>query len=302
MVTRASATRRRAYREMLVAGVLWGTIGPAVVIVADHTSLSPLQTAFWRLIIGALPLGALAVLRAHVKPTRTLLLFGLAVGATMAISQLAYFAAVANSGIAIPTLIANGLGPIFTAAGQTFIFRERPDGRTLAGDGGGARRPRAARPRRPGQRDGDRHRALDRLRGRAYAASTLAAGPASRRLDTTTLNAASVAGGALAMLPFILVTGGPGVAGSAVGWLAIGWLGLVVSGLAYWLYYSAARELPSTHLTIIALLDPLVSAVIAVAFFDETLTLGVIVGGALMLGAVAALRAPPDQEPHPPPT
>ena len=286
---------------MLVAGVLWGTIGPAVVIVADHTSLSPLQTAFWRLIIGALPLGALAVLRAHVKPTRTLLLFGLAVGATMAISQLAYFAAVANSGIAIPTLIANGLGPIFTAAGQTFIFRERPDGRTwlamvaalvglalLVLDGPGNVTATGI--------------VLSIVSAAGYAASTLAAGPASRRLDTTTLNAASVAGGALAMLPFILVTGGPGVAGSAVGWLAIGWLGLVVSGLAYWLYYSAARELPSTHLTIIALLDPLVSAVIAVAFFDETLTLGVIVGGVLMLGAVAALRAPPDQEPHPPPT
>ncbi len=286
---------------MLVAGVLWGTIGPAVVIVAEHTSLSPLQTAFWRLIIGAVPLGALAVLRAHVKPTRTLLLFGLAVGATMAISQLAYFAAVANSGIAIPTLIANGLGPIFTAAGQTLIFRERPDARTLLSmvaaltglallvlDGPGNVTAAGI--------------ALSIVSAAGYAASTLAAGPASRRLDTTTLNAASVAGGALAMLPFVVVTGGPGVAGSAVGWLAIVWLGLVVSGLAYWLYYSAARELPSTHLTIIALLDPLVSAVIAVAFFDETLTLGVIVGGVLMLGAVAALRAPPDQEPHPPPT
>src|SRR5262249_34993269 len=71
--------------------------------------------------------------------------------------------------------------------------------------------------------------------------------------------------------------------------------------LAYWLYYSAARLLPSTHLTILALLDPLVSAVIAIAFFDETLTLGAIVGGTLMLGAVAALRAPPDEEPPPPP-
>ncbi len=135
----------------------------------------------------------------------------------------------------------------------------------------------------------------------AYAASTLAAGPASRRLDVTTLNAASLAGGALTILPFVLFTGGPGLADSAIGWAALVHLGLVVSGLAYWLYYSAARVLPSTHLTILALLDPLVSAVIAVLFFSESLTAGAIVGGALMLGAVAALRAPPDDEPHPPP-
>ena len=65
------------------------------------------------------------------RPTRSLLLFGLAVGALTGASQLAYFAAVARSGIAIPTHITNGLGPILTAVGQTVIFRQRPDGRTL---------------------------------------------------------------------------------------------------------------------------------------------------------------------------
>jgi drug/metabolite transporter (DMT)-like permease len=41
---------------MTIAGVLWGTIGPAAAIVDEHTSLSPLQTSFWRLAIAALPL------------------------------------------------------------------------------------------------------------------------------------------------------------------------------------------------------------------------------------------------------
>jgi len=36
-----------------------------------------------------------------------------------------------ESGIAIPTLIACGLGPILTAVGQTVIFGDRPDARTL---------------------------------------------------------------------------------------------------------------------------------------------------------------------------
>jgi drug/metabolite transporter (DMT)-like permease len=46
---------------MTIAGVLWGTIGPAAAIVDEHTSLSPLQTSFWRLAITALPLVLLAV-------------------------------------------------------------------------------------------------------------------------------------------------------------------------------------------------------------------------------------------------
>ena len=285
---------------MLVAAVLWGTIGPAVVIVADHTSLSPFQTAFWRLIVAVIPLAALAWVSGRVRPSRPVLLFGFAVGASMGASQVAYFAAVADSGIAIPTLIANGLGPIFAAIGQTVIFRSRPDGRTLlalvaalAGlvllVGGGPSDLTALGV------------TLSIVSAAAYAGSTLAAGPASRRMETTTLGAAGVCGGLLAMLPFVFFVGGPGLPDSNIGWLAIGWLGLVVSGLAYWLYYSAARELPGTHLTILALLDPLVTALIAIAFFGESLTVGAIVGGTLMLGAVVALRAPPDEEPHPPP-
>ena len=37
------------------------------------------------------------------------------------LSQPAYFAAVASAWIAIPTLIANGLGPILPAVGQTVV-------------------------------------------------------------------------------------------------------------------------------------------------------------------------------------
>jgi DME family drug/metabolite transporter len=73
-----------------------------------------------------------------------------------------------------------------------------------------------------------------------------------------------------------------------------------VSGLAYGLYFSAARSLPSTHLTILTLLEPLVATLIATAAFGETLTIGAIAGGVLMLGAVAALR-PPQTTPAPAP-
>jgi drug/metabolite transporter, DME family len=123
-----------------------------------------------------------------------------------------------------------------------------------------------------------------------YALATLAAGPASRRMDVTVLNAAATVGGVLAMVPFVLATGGPGLAGSAVGWLALLHLGLVVSWLAYGLYFSSARSLPATHIAILTLLEPLVATVIATALFGESLTAGAIVGGVLMLGAVAALR------------
>ena len=197
----------------------------------------------------------------------------------------------ADSGIAVPTLIPCVLGPVLTALGQTLIFKERPDARTLLVmatavvgltllvlDGPAEVTTRGV--------------LLSVVSGVTYAAYTLAAGPVSRRMDVTSLNAAAIFGGALAMLPFVLLAGGPGVADSAAGWAALLHLGLVVSGFSYALYYSAARSLPSTHITIIILLEPLVAAIIAVAFFDEALTLGVVAGGLIMLAAVAALREP----------
>jgi len=285
---------------MTVAGVLWGTIGPAAAIVQEHTSLSPLQTSFWRLLVAILPVAGMAWLagRGRERPTASALLFGAMVGSFTGASQLAYFAAVDDSGIAIPTLVANGLGPILTALGQTVIFRSRPDSRTLLSLA--AALAGLALLVLDGPKDVTGTGLLLSVGSAlAYACSTLAAGPASRRMDVTVLNAASIAGGACAMLPFVLLTGGPGLADSAAGWAGLIHLGLVVSGLSYALYYSAARSLPSTHLSILALLDPLVSAVIAIAFFDEALTPGAVVGGALMLCAVAALSHEDEEEPPP---
>jgi DME family drug/metabolite transporter len=124
----------------------------------------------------------------------------------------------------------------------------------------------------------------------AFAIYSLAAGPASRQMDVRVLNASAILGGALFMLPFVLASGGPGLADSTVGWLALLHLGLIVSGLSYALYFRSARSLPSTHLTILMVLEPLVATLIAAAAFGETLTAGTVVGGILMLGAVVALR------------
>jgi len=278
---------------MAIAGVLWGTIGPAVAIIDEHTSLAPLQTSFWRLLIAVLPLTLLAVVatRRGSQRGRPPLRVGLAVGAVTGLSPLSYFAAVASAGIAIPTLIANGLGPILTALGQTVVYGDRPDARTLTALAGALTGLALLVLDAPGQAT-----TLGVLLALAaaitFAMYSLAAGPASRRMDVTVLNAAAIAGGALVMLPFVVATGGPGMASSALGWLALLHLGLIVSGLAYGLYFSAARSLPSTHLTILMLLGPLVATLIAAAAFGETLTVGAILGGVLMLGAVAGLRPP----------
>lgn len=291
VLTRTGPSRQRAYREMALAALLWGTIGPAAAFVADHTALSPVQTSLWRLIVAVIPLAAIALVvsRNAPRPARPLVLGGLAVGAVTGMSQLAYFAAVVESGIAIPTLIACGLGPILTAVGQTVLFRDRPDARTLI----------ALTVALAGlvllMLDSPHTVTalgivLSVLSAVTYAGYALSVGPVSRGMSTLNLTAIATVGGALAILPFTFADGGPGVPGTAAGWAGILHLGLIVSCVAYALYYSSARTLPSTHITILILLEPFVAALLAVVFFDESLTVGTIAGGVLMLAAVAALR------------
>jgi drug/metabolite transporter (DMT)-like permease len=90
----------------------------------------------------------------------------------------------------------------------------------------------------------------------------------------------------------MLLSGGPGAPHRAGATIALLWLGLVISGVAYAIYFAAARELPSTHIVIIGLLEPVTATVIGAVAFHEPLTVGEIAGGILLLVAVAALRPP----------
>jgi DME family drug/metabolite transporter len=290
--------RRVALQQMTVAGVLWGTIGPAVAYVDDHAGLSAVQISVWRIAIAAAVLTAFWLLRGRRRarsagplgrPGRPLVLRCLAIGIVTTGYQLAYFAAVASAGVPVPTFIALGLGPVLVAFGETVLFRRRPDGRTLAvlvAAIGGLALLMVGKP------------AEVTASGVAFALASavgaaiavLAAGSVSRRVDATLLNTLAAVGGLAVLAPLAAVTGGPGTAHDAVSILLLVHLGVVVSVLAYGLYFAATRVLPSTHVVILTLLEPLTAAALAVLLLGQSLTPASVAGGALLLGAVVALR------------
>lgn len=287
--------RRAALQQMTVAGVLWGTIGPAVSYLDEHTALDAVQISFWRIVIAFVALGGWWAARGRRRVARRLVLRGLGIGVVTAGYQLAYFAAVASAGVAVPTFVALGLGPILVAVGETLLFGRRPDRRTLAVllvaiaglallvlDGPAEATTAGV--------------VLALLSAIGAAIAVLSAGAVAQRIDATTLNTLAVAGGLAVLVPVAAATGGPGSTGDALGVVLLVHLGLVVSVLAYGLYFAATKVLPSTHVVILTLLEPLTAAALAVALLGQSLTVGAVVGGALLLGAVVALRgaAPPD--------
>jgi drug/metabolite transporter (DMT)-like permease len=81
-------------------------------------------------------------------------------------------------------------------------------------------------------------------------------------------------------------------------WLAVVAMGVLTSG-AFGLLFLGVRRLGAVRSSIVASLEPVMAAVLALAFLGEALRLGVIGGGALILGgAVAASMARGRPEPE----
>ncbi len=104
---------------------------------------------------------------------------------------------------------------------------------------------------------------------------------------------ASAALGAYAM---VSGTGRLPVAGAE--WLALLSMGVLTAG-AFFMLFLGVRRLGAVRSSIISSLEPVLAAVLAFAFLDESLRVGAIVGGALILaGAIAASLARGVREPE----
>lgn len=96
-----------------------------------------------------------------------------------------------------------------------------------------------------------------------------------------------IAGG-LILLPLTLGNGGLGILGSLTKENVIGYGYLVTIGtvLAYTLWFRGVRRLPVSSVGFLGLLSPCMAVVCGWLFVDQALTLGQIVGMAIILGSV----------------
>ncbi|MDQ1662961.1 MAG: drug/metabolite transporter, family [Blastococcus sp.] len=289
-----SAAARRGFLLVLLAGITWGTSGFSGSLIASRTDLGPLDIAWYRMTIGAVALfiGYL-VSRRRRSAVRPVLGQGVVVrlvlvSAGLAAYQLAYFAAVAQAGVSISTLVALGLAPLLVAVGTSALGHGRPDRSTIAalvaaltglvllvGISAGA--------------DTGTSVLLGALlaTGSAlgYAGVTLAGAGVPSGVPVTLIG---FAGGAALLTPVALVVGLHGTTDLAALGLLL-YLGLVPSALAYSLFFTGLRSVPGPVVSIVTLMEPLTATALATAFLGERLSPGALAGGLLVLAAVAGL-------------
>ena len=323
--TPAALPVRRGLIYLALAGTAWGTTGAAVDLVYRSSDLGPAAISFWRL-VGALTVllavrtlrrpGRASAVPAPVDPApadpapadrrernlepnrvwnrgRVLLLGGTGIG--MAVFQVAYFAAVQDTGLAVATIITLGAGPVLTALAGRLLLGERIGrGGALAvcgalvglavlvlGNQADEVRPAGV--------------ALALLSAAAYSSTALLARWTGRHgtgESAAALTAWSFGIGAVLLLPFALYQGLlPHTAHPLRVVLLLGYVAAVTTAWAYPLYFAGAAVVRAATTATVMLIEPVSAALLAVTLLGERLTLATTTGTLVLLSAVAALAA-----------
>jgi DME family drug/metabolite transporter len=275
-----------ARTHVLIAAVLFGTTGTAQAL---GPSLEPLAVGAARILIGAALLAVVALAsgaRRAGAGRRAILL----AGACVAVYQATFFAALAETGVAVGTVVAIGSAPAFAGvfacafAGEPLRWRWAfatalacgGVGLLVLGGGGGGEVSSAGV-------------GLALVSGAGYAGYAvvskrmLAAGGSPEAVMATVFGT-----GALLLLPaFALVPAGgllsPGGAALAI------YLGAIPTALAYLLFARGLERIGAGETATLTLAEPLTAAGLGVIALGERPSAAAAAGAALVLSGLAVL-------------
>lgn len=107
------------------------------------------------------------------------------------------------------------------------------------------------------------------------------------RIGTFTQTSASFIIGSLVMLPVMMLSGRPVLAGVAANWQIVAYCGIIVTGLGYMCYFLAIRASDATTGGVAFFIKPAIAPFLAVLVLGEEIYWNTIIGIALLLTASA---------------
>jgi drug/metabolite transporter, DME family len=280
-----------ARAQVLLAALCFATTGTAQAL--GPAATTPVGVGAARILVGGAILALVAATRRRAGGPRWAAVPVAAAAIAVAVYQLAFFAAVADTGVAVGTIVALGSAPTLTGLLEWRIARRRPPARwaaatalacagvallALAGGGADVSLPGVA---------------LAVAAGGAYATYTLAA----KRLMHDGHAPESVMGaafglGALILLP-ALIASGPGWLGHPGGIALALFLGTVPTALAYVLFARGLERLTASETATLTLAEPLTAGVLGAVVLAEPLSAPALAGGGLVLVGLVALAVKP---------
>ena len=89
----------------------------------------------------------------------------------------------------------------------------------------------------------------------------------------------------IVLVPYVALTGGMHLNElNFTGWACLLTVGLIHTGITYYLYFSALKDLKGQQAAILSYIDPLTAVIISAVILGEHVSLQQLIGGALILG------------------
>ncbi len=278
---------------IVAAAITWGTTGATMKLVAAAGSpMSPLIVGLARVAIAA-PCLCLAArwLGGPIRvPARSDLGRLLVAGIAMGVFQACYFWGVANTSVAVGSVIAICSAPLFIVLLAAGFLGERIDGwasgALLAGVTGAALL--TVGPHGLGRLPAGFAAGVGLALGAgvSYATYAVMVKDVVRRVPPLTVAALTFAVAALSLLPVLLVEW---PSAGAWAWALLIYLGVVPTAAAYILYMIGLRTTPVTVSGVLTLAEPLTATLLGVLFFGDRLGVAGALGAALLVSAVGGL-------------
>ena len=285
--------RAMARALVLLAALCFATTGTAQAL--GPNGIDPAGVGAARIAFGGALLVVVALLVRSGGPRRRWARGPVIAGAAgVALYQVSFFAAVADTGVAVGTIVALGSAPTLAGALEWLLHGRRPEARwagatalacagvaLLALAGGGA-----AGVSLPGV-------GLAVIAGASYATYTLSA---KKLLDDghapETVMAAAFGLGAVALLP-VLFLGGVAWLGTGGGLALALFLGIVPTALAYVLFARGLSGIEASEAATLTLAEPVTAALLGIVVLGEQVGGGGALGAALVLGGLLLLALRP---------
>jgi len=294
----------RGIGMVLAAAVLWGTTGTAQTFAP--AGLSPYVIGAMRVGIASLFFWGYLALAWRGRwqgggsglPWRWMLF----AGACMAVYNLAFFAGVKASSVAVGTAVAIGSGPVWAGLLQFMVNRQAPAPvwwwGTLLAVGGGSLMVMG----------GATHVAMTvpgivlcLLAGLSYAAYALVNKRLVSRVNPSLVTAVVFSASTCIAVPMAVVFA-QGFAFAPSSWPVFAYLGVVTTGVTYLLFSHGLRHISGATGVTLALAEPLTAFLLALMVVGERPGLGAFCGLAMVLAGLALViraemrsGAPPDE-------
>lgn len=279
-------SQRIAYLFVLLGAMLWGTTGTAQTFMPQ--TVHPLAVGASRLAVGGFTLLIIMLILRKIDfrnwPWKATILSALA----MAIFQYCFFTSIRLTGIAIGTVVAIGSAPMFSGFIEWLMLKRRPTKIWLIATSLAIIGCVLLFSNKEGVIVNPAGVTLSLCAGLLFAFYTLFNKEVLKKADAIPSVAVIFSVSAIMLLPFLFLFETEGLL-TVPGISTMIYLGIAATSVAYILFSSGLRHIPSSSAVTLSLAEPLTASILSVIIVGERLDLVSWTGVLLLLGGIVVL-------------